>query len=124
MVGHLDRAAVQGLYTMSSWLFAAALAQAQQLKHDAERVAASTLFHDIGLTTAFTGEVRFEVFDANAVGTSSQAVGLTRAASRSFGTLSRFIQPRRLRTSRRSKWLAANVALEWTTEVQGLTGLR
>ena len=53
-------------HVVRSWLFAAALAQAQQLKHDAERVAASTLFHDIGLTTAFTGEARFEVFRANA----------------------------------------------------------
>jgi hypothetical protein len=46
---------------LGSWLFAAALAQAQQLKHDAELIAASTLLHDIGLTAAFTGEVRFEI---------------------------------------------------------------
>jgi hypothetical protein len=30
-------------------------------KHDAELIAASTLLHDIGLTAAFTGEVRFEI---------------------------------------------------------------
>jgi hypothetical protein len=53
-------------HVVRSWLFAAALAQAQQLKHDAELLAASTLLHDIGLTAAFTGEVRFEVFGANA----------------------------------------------------------
>jgi HD superfamily phosphodiesterase len=51
---------------LRSWLFAAALAQAQQRKHDAELLAASTLLHDIGLTAAFTGETRFEVFGANA----------------------------------------------------------
>ena len=48
-------------HVLGSWLFAAALAQAQQLKHDAELIAASTLLHDIGLTAAFTGEVRFEI---------------------------------------------------------------
>jgi hypothetical protein len=53
-------------HVVRSWLFAAALAQAQQLKDDAELLAASTLLHGIGLTTAFTGEVRFEVFGANA----------------------------------------------------------
>jgi hypothetical protein len=46
---------------LGSWLFAAALARAQQLKHDAGLIAASTLLHDIGLTAAFTGEVRFEI---------------------------------------------------------------
>jgi hypothetical protein len=46
---------------LGSWLFAAALARAQKLKHDAELIAASTLLHDIGLTAAFTGEVRFEI---------------------------------------------------------------
>jgi high-affinity nickel-transport protein len=40
-----------------SWLFAAALAQAQQLKHDAVLLAASTLLHDIGLT-AFVKPIR------------------------------------------------------------------
>jgi hypothetical protein len=44
-------------HVLGSWLFAAALAQVQQLKHDAELIAASTLLHDIGLTAAFTGEV-------------------------------------------------------------------
>jgi HD superfamily phosphodiesterase len=53
-------------HVVHSWLFAAALAQAQQLKHDAELLAASRLLHDIGLTAAFRGEVRFEVFGANA----------------------------------------------------------
>jgi len=52
-------------HVLRSWLFAAALAQAQQLEHDAELLAASTLLHDIGLTAAFTGQVRFEVFGAN-----------------------------------------------------------
>jgi hypothetical protein len=48
-------------HVLGSWLFAAAMAQAQQLKHDAELIAASTLLHDIGLTAAFAGEVRFEI---------------------------------------------------------------
>jgi hypothetical protein len=48
-------------HVLGSWLFAAARTQAQQLKHDAELIAASTLLHDIGLTAAFTGEVRFEI---------------------------------------------------------------
>ena len=53
-------------HVLRSWLFAAALAQAQQRKHDAELLAASTSLHGIGLTAAFTGEARFEVFGANA----------------------------------------------------------
>jgi hypothetical protein len=48
-------------HVVGSWPFAAALAQAQQRKHDAELIAASTLLHDIGVTAAFTGEVRFEI---------------------------------------------------------------
>jgi|SRR5215468_6859039 len=46
-------------------MFAAALAQAQQLEHDAEPLPASTLLHDIGLSAAVTGEVRLDVFGAN-----------------------------------------------------------
>jgi hypothetical protein len=37
------------------------LAQAQQLKHDAELIAASTLLRGICLTAAFTGKVRHEI---------------------------------------------------------------
>jgi hypothetical protein len=48
-------------HVVGSWLFAAALAQARQRKHDAEVIAASTLLHGIGLIATFTGEVRFEI---------------------------------------------------------------
>src|SRR5262249_4207653 len=42
------------------------LAQARSRTLDPELLAASALLHDLGLTPAFTGEVRFEVFGANA----------------------------------------------------------
>jgi len=104
-------------HVLRSWLFAAALAQAQQRKHDAELLAAWTLLHDIGLTAAFTGEARFEVFGANAARISLQGMRLTRAASGTFGMRSRFIRSRRLRTLKRSRSPAANMALGWTSEV-------
>jgi hypothetical protein len=105
-------------HVVRSWLFAAALAQAQQLKHDAELVAASTLLHDIGLTTAFTGEVRFEVFGTNAARDFVACRGVDARGQQIIWDAIALHTTRRLRTSRRSKWLAANVALEWTTEVR------
>jgi hypothetical protein len=53
-------------HSMRSWLFSVALAQRNRAAHDAEVLAVATLLHDIGLTKAFTGPLRFEVEGANA----------------------------------------------------------
>jgi HD domain-containing protein len=53
-------------HVMRSWLFATALAQLDQSEYDAEVLAVATLLHDIGLSTAFAGPLRFEVEGANA----------------------------------------------------------
>ncbi|MET0231106.1 MAG: HD domain-containing protein [Rhodanobacteraceae bacterium] len=53
-------------HVMRSWLFAEALAQRSGAHHDAEVLAISTLLHDLGLTEAFAGPLRFEVEGANA----------------------------------------------------------
>jgi HD domain-containing protein len=53
-------------HAMRSWLFAAALAQARQTPHDAEVLAVTCVLHDIGLTRALDGPLRFEVEGANA----------------------------------------------------------
>ena len=53
-------------HVMRSWLFATALAQLDQSEHDAEVLAVATLLHDIGLSKAFAGPLRFEVEGANA----------------------------------------------------------
>jgi hypothetical protein len=53
-------------HVMRSWLFAEALAQRSGKPYDAEVLAVSTLLHDLGLTDAFTGPLRFEVEGANA----------------------------------------------------------
>ena len=53
-------------HVMRSWLFAEALAQRSGTSCDAEVLAVSTLLHDLGLTEAFTGPLRFEVEGANA----------------------------------------------------------
>ena len=53
-------------HAMRSWLFAALLAQREQTAHDAEVLAVTTILHDIGLTEAFDGPLRFEVEGANA----------------------------------------------------------
>jgi hypothetical protein len=44
-----------------SWLFAARLAALEQVAHDAEVLAVSTLLHDLGLTDHVSGPNRFEV---------------------------------------------------------------
>jgi hypothetical protein len=54
-------------HAMRSWLFAVVLAQRKQIAHDAEVVAVTTVLHDLGLTKAFDGPLRFEVEGANAV---------------------------------------------------------
>ena len=53
-------------HAMRSWLFAALLAQRNQTTHDGEVLAVTTILHDVGLTEAFNGPLRFEVEGANA----------------------------------------------------------
>lgn len=53
-------------HVMRSWLFAVSIAQAKHLAHDVEVLAVATLLHDIGLSAAFDGPLRFEVEGANA----------------------------------------------------------
>jgi HD domain len=53
-------------HSMRSWLFAVAIAKAKGTPHDAEVLAVATVLHDIGLTQAFNGPLRFEVEGANA----------------------------------------------------------
>lgn len=53
-------------HAMRSWLFAVSLAGVRQARYDPEVLAVTTLLHDIGLTPAFDGPLRFEVEGANA----------------------------------------------------------
>jgi hypothetical protein len=53
-------------HVMRSWLFAVTLAQLKQSAHDGEVLAVATLLHDLGLSKAFYGPLRFEVEGANA----------------------------------------------------------
>ena len=53
-------------HVMRSWLFAVILAQLSESAHDAEVLAVTTILHDLGLTKAFDGPLRFEVEGANA----------------------------------------------------------
>lgn len=53
-------------HVMRSWLFAVALAQLNETAHDAEVLAVMTILHDLGLTKAVEGPLRFEVEGANA----------------------------------------------------------
>ena len=53
-------------HAMRSWLFAEALAQRSQSTYDAEVMAVTAILHDLGLTKAFDGPLRFEVEGANA----------------------------------------------------------
>ena len=48
-------------HVMRSWLFAAKIAEIQNLAHDAEVLAVGTLLHDITLNDRFEGPRRFEV---------------------------------------------------------------
>ncbi|MEQ1407397.1 hypothetical protein ABK249_20950 [Neorhizobium sp. Rsf11] len=48
-------------HVMRSWLFAARIAELQNILHDAEVVAVGTLLHDITLNDRFSGPRRFEV---------------------------------------------------------------
>jgi hypothetical protein len=53
-------------HVMRSWLFAVILAQLSETAHDAEVLAVMTILHDLGLSKAFDGRLRFEVEGANA----------------------------------------------------------
>jgi hypothetical protein len=53
-------------HVMRSWLFAVRLAELRQTAHDPEVLAVATLLHDLGLSKAFNGPLRFEVEGANA----------------------------------------------------------
>lgn len=53
-------------HVVRCWLFGTKLAEARKLRPDPELLAISVLLHDIGLTPEYKGEVRFEVFGANA----------------------------------------------------------
>jgi hypothetical protein len=61
-------------HAMRSWLFAAALARREGTAHDAEVLAVSTILHDLGLTAAFNGPLRFEVEGANAARAFAQSL--------------------------------------------------
>jgi hypothetical protein len=53
-------------HVMRSWLFAACIAEIRRAEHDPEVLAVATILHDLGLTRAFDGPLRFEVEGANA----------------------------------------------------------
>lgn len=64
-------------HSMRSWLFSAAIAQLKRSAHDPEVLAVSTLLHDIGLSEAFNGPLRFEVEGANAARAFARVQGMT-----------------------------------------------
>jgi len=66
-------------HAMRSWLFAVLLAQLKQTAHDEEVLAVTTILHDIGLTKAVDGPLRFEVEGANAVRAFARSEGVDRA---------------------------------------------
>src|SRR5215468_4337171 len=53
-------------HVMRSWIFAVIFAQRKQIAHDGEVLAVTTILHDLGLSEAFNGPLRFEVEGANA----------------------------------------------------------
>ena len=63
-------------HAVRSWLFAVRLGQLQGIAHDAEVVAVGSLLHDLGLTSSFTGEKRFEIEGADAARTFAREQGL------------------------------------------------
>ena len=63
-------------HVMRSWLFAVSLAELNQAVYDGEVLAVATLLHDLGLATAFSGSLRFEVEGANAARKFAQREGL------------------------------------------------
>lgn len=63
-------------HSMRSWLFSVALADLRNTPYDAEVLAVTTLLHDIGLTKAFSGPLRFEVEGANAARAFARSQGV------------------------------------------------
>lgn len=63
-------------HVMRSWLFAEALASQKGTPYDAEVLAVATLLHDLGLTEAFSGPLRFEVEGANAARAFARTEGI------------------------------------------------
>jgi hypothetical protein len=63
-------------HVMRSWLFAVSLAQLKQSAHDGEVLAVATLLHDLGLSKAFSGPLRFEVEGANAARVFARNAGI------------------------------------------------
>lgn len=64
-------------HSMRSWLFAVLTANSTSAEHDPEVLAVATILHDIGLTKAFNGPLRFEVEGANAARSFAKQQGLT-----------------------------------------------
>ena len=63
-------------HVMRSWLFAATLAQLNQISHDGEVLAVATILHDLGLAEGFNGPLRFEVEGANAARAFARTEGI------------------------------------------------
>jgi len=63
-------------HVMRSWLFAATLAQLDGRPHDAEVLAVATVLHDLGLSRAFDGPLRFEVEGATAAREFAREAGI------------------------------------------------
>lgn len=69
-------------HAMRSWLFAVRLAEQNGQAYDAEVLAVSALLHDLGLTEAVTGPLRFEVEGANAARAFARAQGVDESRAR------------------------------------------
>jgi hypothetical protein len=63
-------------HAVRSWLYSVQIAEAQGLRYDEEVVAVSSLLHDLGLTSAYQGERRFEVEGADAARKLAKAGGI------------------------------------------------
>jgi len=63
-------------HAMRSWLFACVIARLDNTAHDPEVLGVITLLHDLGLTSSFRGELRFEVEGANAARAFAREQGL------------------------------------------------
>ncbi|MDN5780742.1 MAG: HD domain-containing protein [Luteimonas sp.] len=63
-------------HVIRSWLFAVTLAEQKGEPYDAEVLAVATLLHDLGLTKAANGPLRFEVEGANAARAFARKEGL------------------------------------------------
>ncbi len=63
-------------HVMRSWLFAVSLAEQRGAAYDHEVLAVTALLHDLGLSKAFAGPLRFEVEGANAARRFARGEGL------------------------------------------------